>query len=94
MMGDEVLRAADDPRQIANAKRISLGERSCQGQSSWISQTARPLGRKTECFGPLIRSRPDRLGQGKIEAEQVAAIIDGHENILTDVDTYLGGYMT
>lgn len=87
MMRDEILRTADDPRQVADAECIRLGERHSQRQTRRISETASPFGGESQSGGLLVGSRSDRLGQGKVKAEQVAAVICGHPNILMDVDT-------
>lgn len=86
MMRYEVLRAADDPCQVADAERVGLGERSSERQTRRIGETASPFRSLTQSAGLLVRSRSDRLGQRKIKTEQVAATICGHRNILTAID--------
>jgi hypothetical protein len=85
MVRDQVLRTFGDPCQVADAELIGPCQRCYQSQAGRIAEGTSPLGRGAS--GRRLEPRaPDRLCLLEIEAEEIATVIDGHENILTLVD--------
>jgi len=83
-MGDEGLRAAEDPGEVAAAQLLSTSEREEEAQPSRIGESASPL----DCLGERRRIRQvvaHTLGGVKIDAEQVARVVSCHIAILTIV---------
>jgi hypothetical protein len=82
-MRHKILRALDDPGEVAHAQLVAVDQRRRKRQASRMSQALRPRGRSlglADAEPPL----PQSLGRRQVEAKQVTAIL-GHENILMDV---------
>ena len=82
MVRDEVLRALDDPGEIAHAELIGLGKRGSERQSCGVAERPRSAG--CDLGSVLVEPLPaDLLGGLQIETQEIAMI--GHSNILTCV---------
>lgn len=63
MMGNQVLRTADDPGEIADAKLFSLGEGGCDRETGRVAEAASPLGCVAKCRFALDGPRSNRLSE-------------------------------
>ena len=88
VVGDEILRALDDPAEIANAELLCLGQSAGQGEPGRIGEGSRAAGRKLGQRLTSRRSRRIRLRGLEIETKQIAMIVS-HANILTCVAAFM-----
>jgi hypothetical protein len=82
---DEVLCAAEHPRQVAAAQLLGAGERQRDAQARGIGEGLRPPSAALE----LVRPRQPRahlFGAAKVEAEQITTLVRHWGLILTSVD--------
>jgi hypothetical protein len=82
-MRHERLRTLDDPGEITDAELVGLEKRRGEREPCGICQRAGQTGCEDGSVW-LDALRPQTLGNGKVEAEQVAAVVD-HPDILTIV---------
>lgn len=85
-MGNEILGAAGDPGEVADAQLLRIGERGRQREARRVSEAAGALSSVAQRLSPLIDASADRLGERKIEAKQFATVVRTHAYIVTAVD--------
>src|SRR5207247_4359895 len=83
---DELLVAARDPGEIADAGRLAFAKRDRDRKPRRMGDRLRPGSPALE-LARVRQSLPDSLGLRKIEAEEVAGVAVGHADILTPVRT-------
>ena len=88
MMRDEVLRATEDPCEVAPAQLVPAREGRGDAQASGVGQGLGPSSGPLELISHRQR-RTHFLGSREVEAEEVAAFA-GHRFILTAVDMTRG----
>ena len=83
-MGDESLRSAEDPGEIAAAQLPFTSERKEDAQPGRIGECASPLDyrRERRRIGEFV---PQPLGDVEIDAEKVTGVVGCHDAILTIV---------
>jgi len=86
VVGDEILRALDDPAEIANAELLRLDQSAGQGQPSRVGEGSRAAGRKLG-FLHIETLTPDSFRGLEIETKQIAMIVS-HYDILTCVAAF------
>ena len=85
MVRDEILRALGDPREIANAQLVGVRQGDGDGQSSRIRDgLSSSSGLACDCRLEALAA--ESFGYGQVEAEKLAAIVVGHNDILMGVD--------
>ena len=83
-MGDESLRSAEDPGEIAAAKLPFTSERKEDAQPSWIGESTSPLDYRPDHrqIGEFV---PHTLRDVEIDAQKVTCVVGCHGVILTIV---------
>jgi len=64
MVGDQVLGAADDPGEIADAQLVGVAESRGDGESCRVGDAACAIRRLTESRCALLCPQPNRFGYG------------------------------
>ena len=82
-MRNEVLRALDDPAEIADAELVCLGQSAGERQARGVAERSCPTSRELGSVR-VEPMTPDSLRRLEIQTEQVTMIYS-HNNILTCV---------